>query len=179
MWTGLVGNNNSSTKWTKNNLRAEDPSTRTHGQYFGLVKEIYISLTRHSYITYVLYMVNRMTARSHVQGVGIDVFECAHSGTVERLKSRMSLQDSVDQLSEGITRRDMTLLGLASYRQEWNLFENAYSWTAGDAKVKLTRKVAAVEKNMPPGLISEYENGIMYIDPILKRTGIPAQFLTS
>ena len=67
-------------------------------------------------------------------------------------------------------------MGLASYRRNWDLFTHASARTAGDAMVKLTREVAVVEKNMPAGIITEYDNGIMYIDPILVRTGIPAEF---
>ena len=117
MWLGLVGSSNA-TKWNKDNLQITDPSTRKQGQYFGLMKEIYISLTQHSFITYVMYMVNRMAACGHIQEISVDVFECAHNGTVERLKDGMSLQGSVNKLFEGITRRDMTSLGLASFRQE-------------------------------------------------------------
>ena len=66
-------------------------------------------------------------------------------------------------------------MGLASYRRDWDLFTHAYAWTAGDAKVKLTREMAVVEKNMPAGIITEYDNDVVYIDPILVRTRIPAE----
>ena len=91
------------------------------------MKEIYISLTQHSHLTYVMYTVNRMAACSHIQQVNVDVFECAPNGTVELLKDGMSLQDVVNKLFEGITRRDMTSLGLASFSREFDLFENEYS----------------------------------------------------
>ena len=53
-WLGLVGSSNA-TKWNKDNLQITDLSTRKQGQYFGLMKEIYISLTQHPFQTYVMY----------------------------------------------------------------------------------------------------------------------------
>ena len=90
----------------------------------------------------------------------------------------MTMQDAIDELFLGITGQDMTSLGLQAHRVEWDLLTSDTSWRAGDAETKLRRELEVVNQNMANGKIAEYKDCIMYIDPIIQRSGLPDEFFT-
>jgi hypothetical protein len=90
----------------------------------------------------------------------------------------MTLQDAIDALFLGITGQDMASLGLQAHRVEWDLLTSETSWRAGDAETKLRRELEVVNQNMANGKIAEYKDCIMYIDPIIQRSGLPDEFFT-
>ena len=176
MWSSMIHGHSQSSEWEKDTLCAVDHNDK-QGKHFGLMKQIYQNLIQHQHnSSYVLYMINQMTACSHIAETTIDTFVKENNGMVIRPKDGMSTQEAVDGLFRGITGADMTSLGLQSHRVTWNLLKRKHAWGAGDATTKLTRELAVVEQNMAKGVIAEYADGIMYIDPILERSGLPLKF---
>ena len=119
-----------------------------------------------------------MTACDHVAQTTIDTFEKEANGTILRTKNQRTIQDAIDELFLGITGQDMTSLGLQAHRVEWELLTSHTSWRAGEAETKLGRELEVVDQNMANGKIAEYKDCIMYIDPIILRSGLPKEYFT-
>ena len=177
-WNALMYASAPSSEWTKMSLAVAN-STNKQGKHFGLMRNIYANLmAQKQNEEYVLYMVNQMTACNHVAQTTIDTFEKEANGTILRTKNQRTIQDAIDELFLGITGQDMASLGLQAHRVEWDLLTSATSWRAGDAETKLRRELEVVNQNMANGKIAEYKDCIMYIDPIIQRSGLPKEFFT-
>lgn len=175
-WNALISGNSSSCDWTKSSVAAAN-GTSEQGKHFGLMKNIYANLTSHKQNeTYMIYMINQMTACDHIAQTTIDTFEKEANGTIIRPKNQMTNQEAIDGLFLGITGQDMTSMGLQAHRVNWDLLSSATSWRPGEAETKLKRELEVVDQNMANGKIAEYNDCIMYIDPILERSGMPKEY---